>query len=42
MIATEWQRTENGVVLKIQASGDVVASYHQEQIRNEEKTFLIK
>lgn len=41
-IATEWQRTENGVVLKIQTTGDVTARYGLDEIRNEEKTFLIK
>ena len=41
-IATEWQRTEQGVVLKIQATGDVIAIYNAEKICNEEKSFLIK
>ena len=41
-IAVEWQRTENGIVLKIQATGDVTALYHSDKIYNEEKTFLIE
>ena len=38
----EWSRTENGVVLKIRASGDVVAIYNLEKIHNGEKIFLVK
>ena len=41
-IATEWQRTESGVVLKIQATGGVTAVYNSERICNGEKSFLIK
>ena len=41
-IFVEWQRTENGVVLKIQTNGDVTALYNAEKIYNDEKTFLIK
>lgn len=41
-IVSEWQRTENGVLLKIQASGSVTATYRMEKIHNEEKEFLIR
>ena len=41
-IATEWQRTEKGVVLKIKATGDMTAVYQVDKIYNEEKTFLVK
>ena len=42
IVSVEWQRTENGVVLKIEASGNATAIYNEQQIRGEEKTFLIK
>ena len=41
-LSVEWKRTENGVVLKIQTSGDLTAIYKLEKIYNGEKTFLIK
>ena len=41
-LVVEWQRMENGVVLKIQASGNVTAFYNLQKIHNEKKTFLIE
>lgn len=41
-IMTEWQRTENGVLLRVQTRGDVTATYRMEKIYNGEKEFLIR
>ena len=41
-LTVEWRRTEDGVVLKIQAMGDVTAIYRKDKIHNKEITFLIK
>ena len=41
-LAVEWQRTENGVVLKIQTAGDVTAIYKADKIYNKQTTFLIE
>ena len=40
-IAVVWERTENGIVLKITATGDITARYCMDEIYNEEKVFLI-
>jgi hypothetical protein len=42
MLAVEWRRTEDGVVLKIQTAGDVTAIYKADKIYNKETTFLIE